>query len=82
MQPGRKHVLVLCDYATRYPEAIPLSTIDATTIAEELVKVFARVGVPSSQIKGVSLCHSSWPRSTDCCTSNPSERSPTDRWVG
>ena len=32
--------------STRYPEAIPLCTIDAATIAEELVKVFARVGVP------------------------------------
>ena len=43
---GNKYVLVLCDYATRYPEAIPLCSIDASTIAEELVKMFARVGVP------------------------------------
>jgi hypothetical protein len=43
---GNKYVLVLCDYATRYPEAIPLRSIDASTIAEELVKMFARVGVP------------------------------------
>ena len=37
---------MVCDYATRYPEAVPLCTIDAPRIAEELVKVFARVGVP------------------------------------
>ena len=43
---GNKYILVLCDYATRYPEAIPLRTIDAEHIAEELLKVFARVGVP------------------------------------
>ncbi|MCG8620720.1 MAG: hypothetical protein MJE68_01805 [Proteobacteria bacterium] len=43
---GNKYVLVLCDYATRYPETIPLRSIDASTIAEELVKMFARVGVP------------------------------------
>jgi len=37
----------MCDYATRYPEAVPLQNIDAGTVAEELVKIFARVGVPS-----------------------------------
>ena len=38
---GNKYVLVLCDYATRYPEAIPLKSIDAESVAEELIKVFA-----------------------------------------
>ena len=36
----------MCDYATRYPEAVALRSIDAEHIAEELVKVFARVGIP------------------------------------
>ena len=43
---GSKYILVICDYATRYPEAIPLRSIDAVSVAEELVKVMARVGVP------------------------------------
>ena len=43
---GNRYILVLCDYATRYPEAIPLRTIDAEHIAEQLIGVFARVGVP------------------------------------
>lgn len=43
---GCRYVLVLSDYATRYPEAVALKTIDAETIAEELVKIFARVGIP------------------------------------
>ena len=43
---GNRYVLVICDYATRYPEAIPLRSIDAEHIAEELIKVFAQVGVP------------------------------------
>ena len=43
---GNKYILVVCDYATRYPEAIPLRSIDAEHVAEELVKLFARVGVP------------------------------------
>ena len=40
---ARNHVV--CDYATRYPEAIALRTIDADTIVEELIGEFARVGI-------------------------------------
>ena len=47
---GNKYILVLCDYPTRYPEAIPLRSIEAERIAEELVKVFARVGVPREML--------------------------------
>ena len=43
---GNKYILVLVDYATRYPEAIPLRSIDAETIADELIRVFARTGIP------------------------------------
>ena len=44
---GNRYILVLCDYGTRCPEAVPLRNIDAEHVAEELVKVFARVGIPS-----------------------------------
>ncbi len=43
---GNKYVLVICDYSTRYPEAIPLRSIEAKKIANELVKLFSRVGIP------------------------------------
>ena len=43
---GKRYVLVMCDYATRYPEAVAVRSIDAENIAEELVSIFARVGVP------------------------------------
>ncbi len=43
---GNRYVLVVCDYATRYPEAVALRNIDAESVAEELVKLFARVGIP------------------------------------
>ena len=43
---GNQYVLVVCDYATRYPEAIPLKSIDAEHVAEKLVELFARVGIP------------------------------------
>jgi transposase InsO family protein len=44
---GNRYILVICDYATRYPEAIPLRSIEAETIAEELVSLFSRVGIPN-----------------------------------
>ena len=43
---GNKYILTICDYATRYLEAIPIPNTEATTIAKELVSVFARVGIP------------------------------------
>jgi hypothetical protein len=44
---GNRYILCMVDYATRYPEATPLKTIDATAVAEALWNMFTRVGVPS-----------------------------------
>ncbi|KAL5489194.1 hypothetical protein EMCRGX_G018260 [Ephydatia muelleri] len=43
---GNRYILVVCDYATRYPEAMPMWAVDAEAVAEELVKMFTRVGIP------------------------------------
>ena len=43
---GKWFILGICDYETRYSEAIALRTIDANAVAEELLKFFARVRVP------------------------------------
>ena len=43
---GHRFVLVAVDYATRYPEAIPLKKIDAVTVAEALWQMWTRVGIP------------------------------------
>uniref|UniRef100_K7EZ52 Gypsy retrotransposon integrase-like protein 1 n=1 Tax=Pelodiscus sinensis TaxID=13735 RepID=K7EZ52_PELSI len=43
---GCQYILVIVDYATRYPEAVPLQNTTATTIAAELMGVFSRVGIP------------------------------------
>ena len=40
---GKRYILVVCDYATRYPEAIPLKSIKAECVAEELVTLFSRM---------------------------------------
>ena len=38
---SHRYILVICDYATWYPEAVALCSIDAEHVAEELIKVFA-----------------------------------------
>ena len=44
-------MLSLVDYATRYPEAVPLSSIDTKSVAEALVSIFSPVGIPSKILK-------------------------------
>ena len=46
MKRGNQFILTICDYATRYPEAIPLSSTEAPKIAKELILFFSRVGIP------------------------------------
>ncbi|KAI2645187.1 Retrovirus-related Pol polyprotein from transposon 17.6 [Labeo rohita] len=44
---GHEHILVIVDYATRYPEAVPLRKATAKAIAQELFLLASRVGIPS-----------------------------------
>ncbi|XP_063586494.1 uncharacterized protein LOC134763893 [Penaeus indicus] len=43
---GHKYILTLIDIATRFPEAVPLRNIDTVTVAEALLSIFSRVGIP------------------------------------
>ena len=43
---GNRFILTVVDYASRYPEAIPLKRIDSETVAEALLDIFSRVGFP------------------------------------
>ena len=42
---GHRYVLTLEDYATCYPEAVPLNNIDTETVAEALLDLYSRVGI-------------------------------------
>ena len=41
-----RYILTLVDYATRYPEAVPLKRIDTETVAEALVDIYISLDVP------------------------------------
>ena len=44
---GHKFILVLCDYATKYPEAVPLKTINSEIVANAMIEIFSRMGIPN-----------------------------------
>ncbi|KAI2646716.1 Transposon Ty3-I Gag-Pol polyprotein [Labeo rohita] len=43
---GHRYILVVSDYATRYPETFPLRSITTPKIIHALVQLFSRVGIP------------------------------------
>ncbi|XP_070576339.1 uncharacterized protein [Ptychodera flava] len=43
---GNKFILVIVDYATRYPEALAMPDQEAKTVATALIEVFSRMGLP------------------------------------
>ncbi|CAM4573874.1 unnamed protein product [Lepidochelys kempii] len=45
-QSGKKYILGVVDFATRYPEAVALASIEADTVADALLTIFSRVGFP------------------------------------
>ena len=40
----------MIDYATRYPEAVALPSIETERVAEALVEMFSRVGIPDEML--------------------------------
>lgn len=55
---GHRYILTTMDYGTKYPEAVPMKEITAQAVADELVQMFCRVGVPEEIItdRGSNFC--------------------------
>ena len=93
---GNRYVLVLCDYATRYPEAVPLPSTDAEHVA--LMLSMLQMNSSSCSLRWVyperflltkeAISHPScWPNSTVFCMSIQFVQVPTilrltDWWRG
>ena len=54
-----RYILTLVDYATRYPEAVPLASIDTEAVAEALVSIFSRVGIPNEVLTDMGTQYTS-----------------------
>jgi len=44
---GNRYLLTLVDYASCYPEAVALKNVETEIVAEALVSIVARVGIPT-----------------------------------
>ncbi|XP_035266158.1 uncharacterized protein LOC118223565 isoform X2 [Anguilla anguilla] len=53
---GHKYILVILDYATRFPEAIPLRTATGKAVARELFLLFSRVGIAAEILTDQGSC--------------------------
>ena len=45
-EKGFRYILSMVDYATRYPDVVPLKSIDTETVAEALFDMYSRLGCP------------------------------------
>ena len=45
-ESGHRYILTLVDYATCYLDAVPSKSITTKTVAEALVDMYSRLGVP------------------------------------
>ena len=43
---GKRYILTVVDYASRYPDAVALANIDTETVAEALLDIYSREGIP------------------------------------
>ena len=76
-QRGNRFILTICDYATRYPEAIALPSVEAPRVAKELVNLFSHVGIPDDVYHdGGNLPSAPYQENQD----HPIP--PPDRWTG
>ena len=53
---GHRYILVLVDYATRYPEALPLCAATAKAVAKELMQLFSQVGIAREVLTDQGSC--------------------------
>lgn len=47
---GNRYILTLVGFATRYPEAVALKGIETEKVAEALIDIFCRIGVPKEML--------------------------------
>lgn len=43
---GHRYILTFIDFSTGFPEAVPLKDISSISVAEALISIFSRVGIP------------------------------------
>ena len=77
-EKGHRYILTLVDYAIRYPGTVPIKNIDTEAVAQALLDMYSRVGVPKEVLSDlgtqiVSKCNEEVSRllSIKCLTTTP-----------
>lgn len=50
---GNRYILTLVDVTSRYPETVALKGIEAEKVAEALVEIFCRLGIPVEMLTDI-----------------------------
>ncbi|XP_040071417.1 uncharacterized protein LOC120843961 [Ixodes scapularis] len=58
-ETGNRYILTMVDFATRYPDAVALKSIDTVEVAEGLLQMFSRVGLPREIVSDRGSCFTS-----------------------
>ena len=53
---GYKYILSCIDFGSRFPEAIPLRRVDAVTVANAMLTIFSRYGIPAEVLTDNGSC--------------------------
>ena len=53
---GYKYILTCMDFGSRFPEAIPLKRVDAITVADAMLEIFSRYGIPAEVLTDNGSC--------------------------
>ncbi|XP_061094914.1 phenolphthiocerol/phthiocerol polyketide synthase subunit C-like [Conger conger] len=75
---GHRYILVVVDYTTRYPEALPLRAATGKSIAKELFLLFSRVGIAEEVLTDQGSCFMSEVMREMCRTLATSHHKETD----
>ena len=52
-EEGHQYILILVEYVTRCSEAVPLKNIGTETVAEVLVDILSRLGIPEEILRNL-----------------------------
>ena len=53
-EKGRRYILTLADYATKYPEAVRLKNIETETVVEAMLDMYNRIGISEEVLSNLS----------------------------
>ena len=52
-EKGHQYILILIDYATRYPEAVPIKNIETETVVGALLDMYSCLGIPEEVVSDI-----------------------------